>query len=107
MLKSARIWDQMEKLYGVNGKGMEPVEVITSGSIVLDDILGVWGLPKGRIIQYAGKESSGKTLMSLMAIKEWQQLNPDNWAVFIDAEYTYNKSWAEKLGVDNDRVFLI
>jgi len=107
MLKSAKIWDQMEKLYGVDGKGMEPVEVITSGSIALDDILGVWGLPKGRIIQYAGKESSGKTLMSLMAIKEWQMLDPDNWAVFIDAEYTYNKAWAEKLGVDNDRVFLI
>jgi recombination protein RecA len=103
-----KIWDQMEKLYGTSGSGkMGLVEVITSGSLALDESLGVWGLPKGRIIQYAGKESSGKTLMSLIAIREWQKLNPENWAVFIDAEYTYNENWASKLGVDNDRVFLI
>lgn len=108
MNNMAKIWDQMEKLYKVDGTGkMEPVQVITTGSKSLDDALGVWGLPRGRIIQYAGKESSGKTLMSLIAIREWQKLDPKNWAVFIDAEFTYDKRWAEKLGLDNERVYLI
>lgn len=108
MLKMTKVWDQIEKMWGFDGSGNAgPVEVITTGSYALDDAIGVWGLPKGRLVQYAGKESSGKTLMSLVAIREWQKLDPDNWAVFVDAEFTYNRAWAEKLGVDNDRVFLI
>ena len=107
MRTMADIWDKVEKLYKVDGTGkMEAVQSITTGSRALDDALGIWGLPKGRIIQYAGKESSGKTLMSLVAIREWQKLDPKNWAMFIDAEFTYNKDWAIKLGVDNERVFL-
>lgn len=108
MINRTKIWDQIEKLYGIDASGkMQSVEVITTGSHALDEALGVWGLPKGRVIQYAGKESSGKTLMSLVAIREWQKLDPENWAVFIDAEYTYDKDWASKIGVDNERVFLI
>lgn len=108
MINRMKIWDKIEKLYDIDSSGkMNSVEAITTGSHALDEVLGVWGLPKGRIIQYAGKESSGKTLMSLVAIREWQKLNPENWAVFIDAEYTYDKDWAEKIGVDNSRVFLI
>lgn len=106
--KMANIWDRVEKLYKIDGTGkMKSVEVITTGSHALDEALGIWGLPKGRLIQYAGKESSGKTLMSLVAIREWQKKDPNNWAVFIDAEFTYNKDWAESIGVDNDRVFLV
>jgi recombination protein RecA len=100
------LWNEMIKQYGEDGfvrEGrvfMPNVETITSGSPVVDDILGVGGLPCGRIVQYAGCESSGKTLMSLMAIREWQKLNPKNWAFFIDAEYTLDLSWASQLGVD-------
>lgn len=106
--KMQQIWEQMRKNYGNDGLcTVKEIETITTGSYTLDDALGVWGLPKGRIIQYAGKESCGKTLMSLIAIREWQKLNPENWAVFIDAEYSYSESWARKLGVDTDRIFLI
>jgi len=103
-----QIWDAMKKQYGNDGLCViKDIQTITTGSYALDDALGVWGLPKGRIIQYAGKESCGKTLMSLIAIREWQKLNEYNWAVFIDAEFSYDESWAKKLGVDTDRVFLI
>jgi len=102
-----KIWNSMKKIYGNDGHSIGNIEVINSGSDSLNDALGVWGLPKGRIIQFAGKESSGKTLMSLIAIKEWQKLDPENWAIFVDAEYTYDKFWAKQLGVDTDRVFLI
>jgi recombination protein RecA len=95
------IWDEMDKLYGSDGlERVGKVETIPSGSFTLDDALGQWGLPRGRIIQYAGRESSGKSLMSFMAIKEWQKLNPKNWALFIDAEYTYDEGWVRGFGVD-------
>jgi len=95
------IWTQMEKLYGDDGLAeIEDIESLPSGSYALDDVLGLWGNARGRLVQYAGKKSSGKTLMSLMAVKEWQKLNPKNWAYFIDAECTFDKSWAQKLGVD-------
>lgn len=106
--KMQKIWDQMSKIYGNDGLSkVEDIEVITTGSYALDEALGVWGLPRGRLVQYAGKESSGKTLMSLVAIAEWQKLNPENWAVFVDAEFSYTEGWAKSLGVDTDRVFLI
>jgi len=98
---SEAIWAQMEKLYGDDGLAdIENVEALPSGCIALDDIMGLWGNPRGRLIQYAGKKSSGKTLMSLMAIKEWQKKDPKNWAYFIDAECSFDKRWAERLGVD-------
>ncbi len=102
------IWDQMNKTFGNDGLcKIEKIDVINSGSESLNDALGIGGLPRGRVVQYAGKESSGKTLMSLVAIAEWQKLDPGNWAIFVDAEFTYDKKWAKSLGVDTDRVFLI
>jgi len=107
MGKRVKHWDTMEKLYGNDGT-VKPVEVLCStGSHALDELMGIWGLPRGRVVQYAGKESSGKTLMSLLAIKEWQSLDPDNWAIFIDAEETFDVNWAETLGVDMDRLYMI
>ena len=96
------IWDEVESLYGKDE--MDDVSVskaiVSSGSYALDDALGCWGLLGGRIIQFAGKESSGKTLMALAAIKEWQALSPRNWALFIDCEFTLDLNWAATLGVD-------
>jgi len=96
------IWDEMESLYGADETDEVgiPHIICSSGSNALDDVLGCWGLLRGRIIQYAGKESSGKTLMSLMAIREWQKLNPKNWALFIDAEFALDEDWATQMGVD-------
>ena len=106
--KRQQIWDQMNKQFGNDGLcSIKNIEVITSGSHALNDVLGLWGLPKGRIVQYAGKESCGKTMMSLICVAEWQKLNPENWVVFIDAEFSYDESWARMLGVDTERLFLI
>jgi recombination protein RecA len=80
---------------------------IPTGSVGLDEAIGVGGIPRGRIIQLAGKESSGKTMLSLSCIKNYLDKDPENTAMFIDAEYTYDPEWAEKLGVDTSRVMVI
>jgi len=103
-----QIWDQMEKLYGDDGlDGVKEVETLSTGSYALDDAIGPWGNPRGRIIQYAGRESSGKTFMSLMAIKHWQNLASHNWAYFIDAECGFNLDWAKTLGLDLSRIKIL
>lgn len=85
----------------------EPVSVISTGSLALDDALSSGGLPKGRLIQYYGSSGSGKTLMAMIAISEAQKQDPTSQQVFIDAEQTFDPSWAEILGVDTSRVILI
>jgi len=57
-------------------------------------------------VQFAGQESSGKTYMSLISIAEYQKANPNGWAYYIDAEFTFDSSWAASLGVDLDRVMV-
>lgn len=81
-------------------------EIIRTGSPSLDYALGIGGMPRGRIIQLAGKESSGKTLLSMLCMKSWLNENPDNTVMFIDAEYTYDANWARSLGVDTSRVIV-
>lgn len=108
----ADLWKELTKQHGDEGlfHGNDAMttftDVISSGSHVLDDALGIWGLPRGRVIQYAGQESSGKTYMSLVAIAEYQRSNPDGWALFIDAELTFDQDWAECLGVDLERLIV-
>jgi recombination protein RecA len=80
---------------------------IPTGSVGLDEAIGIGGIPRGRIIQLAGKESSGKTMLSLSCIKNYLDQDPENTAMFIDAEYTYDPEWAAKLGVDVSRVMVI
>jgi len=89
-----------EGLFAGDDEFIADVQTIPSGSLALDDAIGPWGIPRGRIVQYAGPESGGKTLMSLMAIREWQRRDPKNCAVFVDAETTFSGVWAAKLGVD-------
>lgn len=81
-------------------------DVVRTGSPSLDYALGIGGMPRGRIIQLAGKESSGKTLLSLLCMKSWLDENPDNTTMFIDAEYTYDASWARQLGLDTSRIIV-
>jgi recombination protein RecA len=109
----ADIWKELQKQHGSEGlyHGSDDMittfaNVISSGSYLLDDALGIWGLPRGRVIQFAGQESSGKTYMSLIAIAEYQKANPDGWALFIDAEFTFDSEWAVQLGVDLDRLIV-
>lgn len=84
-----------------------PVDVISTGSISLDDALSCGGLPKGRIIQYYGPSGSGKTLLTMIAIVEAQKQDPDAEQVFIDAEQTFSPTWAESLGADLSKVIVI
>jgi recombination protein RecA len=85
----------------------EKVPTISTGSYVLDNALSSGGLPKGRIIQYYGAPSSGKSLMSMIAMVHAQKEDPDARQLFIDAEGTFDPNWAESLGVDTTRVLIV
>ncbi|WP_336645290.1 recombinase RecA [Microbacterium sp. USHLN186] len=81
-----------------------PVEVIQTGSIALDAALGIGGLPRGRIIEIYGPESSGKTTLTLHAIANAQRAG--GIAAFIDAEHALDPEYARKLGVDIDQLLV-
>ena len=80
------------------------VEVIPTGSLQLDFALGVGGLPKGRIVEIYGPESSGKTTVALHCVAEAQKMG--GTAAFIDAEHALDPIYAEKLGVDIDELYV-
>ena len=98
--------DKIEKSYGkgtIMKLGDSPIEEmpsISTGSISLDAALGVNGLPKGRVIEIYGPESSGKTTLALHAIAESQKAG--GIAAFIDAEHAFDRYYAQKLGVNID-----
>lgn len=108
----ADIWKAIEKqhgdegLYAGDGNMTTYTDVISTGSHSLDDALGIWGIPRGHIVQYAGFESSGKTLLSLATIAEWQKKDPNNWAMFVDAEFSFDQAWAKGIGVDLSRLYI-
>ena len=81
-----------------------PVEVIPTGSIALDVALGIGGLPKGRIVEIYGPESSGRTTVALHAIANCQKAG--GTAVFIDAEHALDPEYAKALGVDIDALLV-
>lgn len=94
---------QIEKQYGkgaimkLGDRVNAPIDVISTGCLTLDIALGIGGIPKGRIIEIYGPESSGKTTVSLHIIAEAQKAG--GTAAFIDAEHALDPSYAEKLGV--------
>jgi recombination protein RecA len=85
----------------------ERVPAIPTGSLALDDALSSGGLPKGRLIQYYGPPGSGKTLMAMIAMKEAQVEDPESLQMFIDAEQTFDPTWAEALGLDTSRIVIV
>lgn len=104
----------MEKIQKDYGKGsimkmgdqvVDPnVPVIPTGSIALDEALGIKGYPKGRIIEIYGPESSGKTTLAIHAIAQAQKLG--GVAAIIDAEHAFDRFYAQKLGVDIDNLLI-
>ena len=103
----------MEKIDKTYGKGtimklgdapLVDVESISTGSLGIDLALGVGGLPKGRVIEIFGPESSGKTTLTLHAIAEAQKNG--GIAAFIDAEHAFDRFYAKKLGVDIDNLLI-
>jgi recombination protein RecA len=102
--------DKLDKAYGkgtvmkLGDRAVEEVESIPSGSLGVDLALGVNGYPRGRIIEIYGPESSGKTTLTLHAIAEAQKAG--GIAAFIDAEHAFDRSYAEKLGVDVENLII-
>lgn len=96
--------DKLEKTYGkgtimkLGDEVVEPVEAISTGSITLDTALGIGGLPKGRVVEIYGPESSGKTTMAIQTIANAQKNG--GIAAFIDAEHAFDRLYAQKLGVN-------
>src|SRR3954451_16315992 len=104
------VMGQIEKSYG-KGAVMRlgddirpPIEVIPTGSIALDVALGIGGLPRGRVVEIYGPESSGKTTVALHAVANAQKAG--GIAAFIDAEHALDPDYAKKLGVDTDALLV-
>lgn len=102
--------DKIDKDFGkgsvmmMNEKAHTEIEVISTGSIGLDTALGVAGLPKGRIVEIYGPESSGKTTLATHVIAEAQKLG--GMCAIVDAEHAFDSSYAKKLGVDVDNLLI-
>src|SRR5580765_4263555 len=102
--------DKIDKDFGkgsvmmMNEKSTEPMEVVSTGSIGLDVALGIGGLPRGRVIEIYGPESSGKTTIATHVIAEAQKKG--GMCAFIDAEHAFDSSYAQKLGVDIDNLLI-
>ncbi len=100
----------LEKTYGkgivmkLGDKQVIEVETIPTGSLGLDIALGINGLPKGRIVEIYGPESSGKTTLAIHAIAECQKKG--GTAAFIDAEHAFDRSYAESLGIDTENLLI-
>ena len=102
--------EKLEKTYGqgtvmkLSDESIINVPSIPTGSIGLDIALGIGGIPKGRVIEIYGPESSGKTTLSMHCIAEAQKKG--GIAAFIDAEHAFDKSYAEKLGIDTENLLI-
>jgi recombination protein RecA len=101
---------QIERQFGkgsvmkMSDRRATPIEVIPTGSIALDLALGIGGIPRGRVIEIFGPESSGKTTLTLHAIANAQKNG--GIAAFIDAEHAFDSEYAKKLGVDIDALLV-
>ncbi len=102
--------DKIDKDFGkgsvmmMNERSQEPQEVVSTGSIGLDTALGIGGLPRGRVIEIYGPESSGKTTIATHVIAEAQKKG--GMCAFIDAEHAFDSAYAQKLGVDIDNLLI-
>jgi recombination protein RecA len=102
--------EKIEKDYGkgtimkLGDENFSSVDVIPTGSIGLDIALGIGGYPRGRVVEIFGPESSGKTTLAIHAIAEAQKMG--GIAAYIDAEHAFDRTYAEKLGVDLDNLYI-
>ncbi|MCX2745150.1 recombinase RecA [Mangrovivirga sp. M17] len=102
--------DKLEKTYGkgtimkLSDERVVDVPAISSGSVGLDIALGVGGFPRGRIVEIYGPESSGKTTLAMHAIAEAQKAG--GMAAIVDAEHAFDKTYAEKLGIDTENLLI-
>src|SRR3954465_11036355 len=83
---------------------IQPIDAIPTGAISIDYALGVGGVPRGRVVEIFGPESSGKTTLALQVIAEAQKLS--GMAAFVDAEHALDAAYAQKLGVDLENLLV-
>ena len=102
--------DKLEKTYGkgavmkLSDNKVLDIPAISTGSLGLDMALGIGGIPRGRVIEIYGPESSGKTTLTLHCIAEAQKAG--GMAAFIDAEHAFDRNYAEKLGIDTENLLI-
>lgn len=102
--------DKLEKTYGkgtvmkLSDERVVDIPAIPTGSLGLDIALGIGGLPRGRVVEIYGPESSGKTTLTMHCIAEAQKAG--GMAAFIDAEHAFDKTYAEKLGIDTENLLI-
>ena len=102
--------EKLEKTYGqgtimkLSDENIVKIPSIPTGSLSLDIALGIGGLPKGRVVEIYGPESSGKTTLSMHCIAEAQKKG--GIAAFIDAEHAFDKTYAENLGIDTENLLI-
>ena len=102
--------DKLDKMYGkgiimrLNDEAVEAIPSIPTGSLGLDMILGIGGLPRGRVVEVYGPESSGKTTLSMHCIAEAQRAG--GLAAFVDAEHAFDKVYAQNLGIDTSNLLI-
>ena len=102
--------DKLEKTYGkgtvmkLSDNTVQDIPAISTGSLGLDMALGIGGIPRGRVIEIYGPESSGKTTLTMHCIAEAQKAG--GLAAFIDAEHAFDKNYAEKLGIDIENLLI-
>ena len=102
--------EKLEKTYGkgtimkLSDENIVKIPSISTGSLSLDIALGIGGIPKGRVVEIFGPESSGKTTLAMHCIAEAQKKG--GIAAFIDAEHAFDKTYAEKLGIDTENLLI-
>ncbi|RMG73077.1 MAG: recombinase RecA [Bacteroidetes bacterium] len=102
--------DKLEKTYGkgivmrLSDNAVQDVPALSTGSLGLDIALGIGGIPRGRIVEIYGPESSGKTTLALHMIAEAQKAG--GLAAFIDAEHAFDRHYAQKLGIDTENLYV-
>ena len=102
--------DKLDKAFGkgtvmkLSDQKVNDIPAVSTGSLSLDIALGIGGLPRGRVVEIYGPESSGKTTLTMHAIAEAQKAG--GIAAFIDAEHAFDPSYAKKLGIDVDNLLI-
>ena len=113
MSTNKKIWEQLSKSFGGDSfiRANEPIrlnwDVLEFNSPSLGDAVGAWGIPLGGISQLHGLEGCGKTFLAMLMAKDVLERYPESEVVWVDAETSFNKKWAEKIGLDVSRLIIM
>ena len=100
------ILENLEAKYGLKKEGMHDLKVVSTGSIQLNQAMGINGTALGKIVEIFGPESSGKSTITLHQMAEYQKAFPNKRVALFDYEYSFDKRYAQELGVDVDKLLI-